>query len=156
MSSEIRRTTCNRDCPDVCGILATVQDGRVVALEGDPDHPITRGFLCPRTARVYERQYAADRVLTPLVRESLDVDFRPATWDEALDLIAGRLDGIRRESGGAAILHYRCGGRCSVGMAAIALERMIFSYGCSVMMTGALTEVTQELRFPLQWQVTIW
>ena len=110
MPTEIRRTTCNRDCPDVCGILATVVDGRVVALNGDPDHPVTRGFLCPRTARVFERQYADDRVLTPLVRDSLDQEFRPASWDEALDLVAGRLDAIRRQSGGAAILHYRCGG----------------------------------------------
>ena len=110
MGIEVRRTTCNRDCPDTCGILATVQDGRVVALAGDPDHPVTRGFLCPRTARVFERQYAEDRVRTPLVRETLDSDFRRATWDEALDLIARRLDTFRRESGGASILHYRCGG----------------------------------------------
>lgn len=110
MSTEVRRTVCNRDCPDACGILATVSDGRVTSLSGDPDHPITRGFLCPRTTRVHERQYAPDRVLRPLVRESLDRDFRPAAWDEALDLVAGRLEGIRRESGGAAILHYRCGG----------------------------------------------
>ena len=110
MGTEVRRTTCNRDCPDTCGILATVQDGRVVALAGDPDHPVTRGSLCPRTARVFERQYAEDRVRTPLVRDTLDSDFRRATWDEALDLVARRLDAIRRESGGAAILHYRCGG----------------------------------------------
>ena len=48
-ADEVRRTTCNRDCPDACGIVATVRDGRVVKLQGDGDHPVTRGFLCFRT-----------------------------------------------------------------------------------------------------------
>lgn len=39
---EIRKTVCNRDCPDACGIVATVEDGRVVRLQGDPDYPVTR------------------------------------------------------------------------------------------------------------------
>ena len=48
------RTTCNRDCPDACGILATVADGVVTKLEGDPEHPVTKGFLCFRTSRYPE------------------------------------------------------------------------------------------------------
>lgn len=110
MAIEVKRTTCNRDCPDACGILATVEDGRVVALRGDPEHPVTRGSLCSRTSRVFERQYADDRILTPLVRASLNDPFNEASWDEALDLVAGRLMDIREASGAAAILHYRCGG----------------------------------------------
>ncbi|MBM3495463.1 MAG: hypothetical protein FJX72_14245, partial [Armatimonadetes bacterium] len=51
MPAETRRTACSRDCPDACGVLATVEDGRVVDLRGDPDHPVTRGFLCFRTSR---------------------------------------------------------------------------------------------------------
>ena len=43
---EVLHTACNRDCPDACGIVARVEDGRVLALGGDPDHPVTRGFLC--------------------------------------------------------------------------------------------------------------
>jgi len=45
---ELKKTLCNRDCPDVCSIVATVEDGRVTRLQGDKQHPITRGFLCKR------------------------------------------------------------------------------------------------------------
>src|SRR5262245_22764535 len=55
---EIKRTTCNRDCPDACAILATVEDGRITSLKGDPAHPITQGFLCYRTSHFLETQYS--------------------------------------------------------------------------------------------------
>ena len=45
------KTTSNRDCPDACSMIATVEDGRVTRLRGDPDHPITQGFLCHRTGQ---------------------------------------------------------------------------------------------------------
>ena len=54
---EIKKTLCNRDCPDACGIAATVEDGRVVALTGDKDHPVTEGFLCYRTNQFLGRQF---------------------------------------------------------------------------------------------------
>lgn len=65
---EIRKTVCNRDCPDAFGIVATVEDGRVVRLQGDPDHPVTRGFLCFRTSHFLSTQYAEDRLTRPLLR----------------------------------------------------------------------------------------
>ena len=102
------RTTCNRDCPDACGIVATVSSGRITKIQGDPDHPVTRGFLCYRTSRFLERQYDPDRITTPLVRSGGTL--RPATWDETLDRIAERMLRIKTESGAAAILHYRSGG----------------------------------------------
>lgn len=108
----IRRTVCNRDCPDTCAILATVEGGRVTRLRGDPDHPITRGFLCQRTQRFLERQHAPDRLLAPQMRRNgvlVEV-----SWDEALDRIAERLLAIRAESGPASIFHYRSGGSLGV------------------------------------------
>ena len=48
------RTACTRDCPDACQILATVDDGRITRLRGDPDHPVTRGFLCVKGRFGYE------------------------------------------------------------------------------------------------------
>jgi len=109
---EIRKTACNRDCPDACGIVATIQDGRVVSLQGDPDHPVTQGFLCHRTSRFLQRQYDPDRLTTPLVRKNGEL--APASWDHALDLIAETMLRIRAESGGDAILHYRCGGSLGI------------------------------------------
>jgi anaerobic selenocysteine-containing dehydrogenase len=105
---EHKKTLCNRDCPDVCSIVATVEDGRVTQLRGDKDHPITRGFLCARTSRFLETQYSPDRLTTPLVRRNGRL--APASWDEALDLVAAQLTQIRRESGPEAIFHYKSGG----------------------------------------------
>jgi anaerobic selenocysteine-containing dehydrogenase len=101
---EIRKTVCNRDCPDACAIVAHVEDGRVVRLGGDPAHPVTDGFLCWRTNNFLPLQYSAERLTTPLLRG------KPVSWDEALDFAAGELLRIRAESGPAAILSYRSGG----------------------------------------------
>jgi anaerobic selenocysteine-containing dehydrogenase len=90
--------------------VATVEDGRVTQLQGDKDHPVTRGFLCYRTSHFLPLQYSPDRLTQPLYRERLGDDFRPITWDSALDLAAARLTAIRTESGPAAIFHYRSGG----------------------------------------------
>lgn len=108
MPTERRKTLCNRDCPDTCGLVATVHEGRVVKLEGDRDHPITRGFLCYRTNQFLRTQYSPERLTTPLLREGGEL--RAASWDEALDVIAESLLRIRRESGPAAIFHYASGG----------------------------------------------
>lgn len=99
---------CSRDCPDACSIVATVEDGRVTKLQGDKDHPVTQGFLCRRTSQYLDRHYSPERLTTPLVRR--DGVLVPATWDEALDLVAEKLVAIRRESGPAAIFHYRSAG----------------------------------------------
>jgi anaerobic selenocysteine-containing dehydrogenase len=117
-----RRTLCNRDCPDTCGIIADVQmpdpvtgddaAGRVVRLRGDPDHPVTRGFLCYRTSHFLERQYSPERLTAPLLRRRSQLE--PASWTEALDHIAERLTAIRAESGPTAILHYKSGGSLGV------------------------------------------
>ena len=105
---ETHRTLCNRDCPDACGIVATVEDGRVIRIGGDPDHPVTKGFLCYRTNHFLTTQYAPDRLTSPLLRKNGELT--PVSWDEALDFVAGRLTAIRAESGPAAIFHYRSGG----------------------------------------------
>lgn len=102
------RTACNRDCPDACGIIATVEDGRVTRIQGDPDHPVTRGFLCRRTNGYLERHEDPSRLTTPLIRR--DGELQPASWDEAMDLIASTMLRIRDESGPAALLHQRGGG----------------------------------------------
>lgn len=106
--SHVVRTACTRDCPDACQILATVDEGRVVKLRGDPSHPITRGFLCYRTDHYLERQYSEERLRTPLIRK--EGSLRSASWDEALDLVAERLRAARDEHGFASIMHYQSGG----------------------------------------------
>ncbi len=108
------RTTCTRDCPDACGLIATVDDaGRVTRLQGDPEHPITRGFLCYRVGTHYlSRHHSQERLTTPLVRRG--DRFEPISWQDALDLAAERLDRIRQESGAAAIVHVQGGGSLGI------------------------------------------
>jgi anaerobic selenocysteine-containing dehydrogenase len=115
------RTACTRDCPDACQVLATVKDGRVVRLQGDPKHPITRGFLCYRTDHFLERQYSEERLTTPLIRKNGALE--PASWDEALDLVAKELTEARDVYGAQSIFHYQSGG--SLGMVKT-LNRLLF------------------------------
>ena len=82
----------------------TVEDGRAVKVAGDPDHPITVGFLCGKVSNYLDRVYSDERVLHPLVREN--GGFRRATWDEALDRVAEGLRSARDEFGGESILPY--------------------------------------------------
>jgi anaerobic selenocysteine-containing dehydrogenase len=128
------KTSCNRDCPDACGIVATVEDGRVTALRGDPEHPVTRGFLCYRTSRFLDRQYDADRLTTPLLRRN--GTFEAVSWDDALDLVAERMLRIRDESGPAAILNYRSGG--SLGMMKRVTDRFFERFGPVTIKSGSV------------------
>jgi anaerobic selenocysteine-containing dehydrogenase len=141
------RTACNRDCPDACGMLVTVEDGRAVKLEGDPEHPVTRGFLCYRTNRFLERQYDPERLRTPLRRTASG--FRPVSWDDALDLVSESLLRIRRESGPAAILHYRSGG--SMGLMKHATDYFFERFGPVTIKSGDICsgagEAAQEADF---------
>jgi anaerobic selenocysteine-containing dehydrogenase len=119
MATTTARTVCNRDCPDACGLVATVEDGRLVRLAGDPDHPVTRGFLCARTSQFPARQNSPDRLKTPLLRDGSG--FREVSWQEAIGFAAERLLAIRASSGPAAILHYRSGG--SLGLVKTVVDR---------------------------------
>jgi anaerobic selenocysteine-containing dehydrogenase len=129
MTTKIVHAACPHDCPDACGVLITVEDGRAVRIQGDPAHPVTRGFLCAKVARYLDRVYSPERVLYPLrrvapkgvarshgseTRATQAAQFRRITWDEALDEIAARLKEIIREFGGEAILPYSYGGTLAV------------------------------------------
>ena len=59
---------CPHDCPDACGVLITIEDGRATKIQGDPAHPVTRGFLCAKVAKYLDRVYSPGRVLYPMRR----------------------------------------------------------------------------------------
>jgi len=107
------RGACPHDCPDTCAMLVHVRDGRAVRVQGDPEHPVTQGFLCTKVNRYVERTYHAERLTVPLRRVGPKGEgrFEPATWDEALDDIARRLNEIRHgDAGPQAILPYSYSG----------------------------------------------
>lgn len=89
-----------------CGLIAKIKNGRVVKLDGNPDHPHSKGNLCPRGQSGLMNTYDPDRVLTPLIRvgnrgEGL---FRKASWEEALDLIASKMLAIKNNYGPEAMV----------------------------------------------------
>lgn len=94
-------------------MLVTVEDGRATRVAGDPDHPVTQGFLCAKVNRYVERTYHRDRLLHPMRRIGPKGagQFARITWDEALDEIADRLNAIRHsETGSQGILPYSYAG----------------------------------------------
>jgi anaerobic selenocysteine-containing dehydrogenase len=109
---EIRHSVCSLDCPDCCSVLVTIENGRATKLRGNPEHPITRGFLCGKVAQYLEREYHPDRLLHPMRRTGPKGSgrFERITWDEALDTIATRLHAIASEFGPEAILPYSYAG----------------------------------------------
>jgi anaerobic selenocysteine-containing dehydrogenase len=111
-ASETRRSVCALDCPDACALLVTVEDGRGVKLRGDPDHPVTQGFLCGKVARYLEREYSPGRLLYPQVRTGVKGEgrFLRASWDAAVDLIAERLQEISNYYGPESVLPYSYAG----------------------------------------------
>jgi anaerobic selenocysteine-containing dehydrogenase len=129
MPKRVVHAACPHDCPDACGVLITVEDGKATRIQGDPAHPVTRGFLCAKVAKYLDRVYSPDRVLYPMRRVapkgtqvgSFAPPGRPTaavpaqvwqriTWDEALDEIKMRFEEIISACGSEAILPYSYGG----------------------------------------------
>lgn len=105
--SDIKKiiTTCTRDCPNTCGLEATVENGRLVRLTGSKNHPLTRGMACHKASKYIDRVYSKERITKPMMRGASGR--REVLWDEALDLIAEKMKTIRDEDGPEAILYYQ-------------------------------------------------
>ncbi|HHT9119798.1 MAG TPA: molybdopterin-containing oxidoreductase family protein [Candidatus Hypogeohydataceae bacterium YC41] len=101
-------SVCSHDCPDTCSILSHVKGGRLVKVEGNPEHPVTRGFLCPKVRHYPERVYSTDRVLYPMKRVGPKGmgRFQRISWDEAVETIASHWKAIINREGPTAILPY--------------------------------------------------
>jgi len=113
---EFKRSVCPHDCPDTCGLLVGVEDGRVLSVKGDPEHPFTRGAICVKVRHYPERVYSPLRVLHPLKRVGAKGagTFERITWDQALDEIVHQYKQIISDSGAEAILPYSYAGTMGV------------------------------------------
>jgi anaerobic selenocysteine-containing dehydrogenase len=130
------RGACPHDCPDTCAMLTHVRDGRAVRVQGDPDHPVTQGFLCTKVNRYVERTYHPDRLTVPLRRVGPKGEgrFEPATWDEALDDIARRLNAIRfGPHGPQSILPYSYAGTMGLAQGSSMDRRLFHRIGASLL-----------------------
>ncbi len=109
---EVLRSVCPYDCPDTCGLIINVEDGKVIKVQGDPEHPFTRGTLCPKMAHYEKTVHSKKRILTPLLRNGAKGSgrFEPISWDEAIKHIATKWKEIIVKYGSEAILPYSYAG----------------------------------------------
>jgi anaerobic selenocysteine-containing dehydrogenase len=105
-------TACPLDCPDSCSLAVSVQNGKVVTLDGSHRNPVTEGYICAKVRRFGERVYGPDRLLYPAVRRGRKGEgkFERVTWDAALERIAGKMEEARTKWGGESILPFSYGG----------------------------------------------
>ena len=105
----IEKTACIL-CSRNCGLTVTVENGRFTRIRGDDDHPVTKGYICQKAARLDHYQNHDDRLQYPLKRQA-DGSFVRVSWDQALGDIAKRLIAIRKKHGGRAFAFYGGGGQ---------------------------------------------
>lgn len=106
------RTACPLDCPDACSLVATVEDGRLVRLDGDHRNSLTDGFICAKVREIGGHLEGPERLRHPAVRVGPKGEgrFREVGWDEALDVVAARLREAVDVHGGESILPVCYGG----------------------------------------------
>jgi anaerobic selenocysteine-containing dehydrogenase len=117
--NKVVHAACPHDCPDACGVLITVDtlSGKATKIQGDPSHPVTRGFLCAKVAKYLDRVYSPDRVLYPMRRKATKGQalppaqaFERISWETALEDIVSKFKTVSKEFGPEAILPYSYGG----------------------------------------------
>src|SRR5689334_13207803 len=109
---QVLPSVCPLDCPDRCALDVTVDNGRVVKIDGSDRSDYTSGYICSKVRHFTERQYSPDRVLHPMKRVGAkgERQFEAISWDEALRLIADRFTNIANTAGPEAILPYHYDG----------------------------------------------
>src|SRR5256886_17482132 len=93
-------TVC-RECPAGCGVIARNREGRVVKLEGNPDHPVNAGALCMRGQAALQGLYHPDRFAGPRLRDGASL--KPVPWDVAQKVVVAKLTELRSAAKGQAI-----------------------------------------------------
>ena len=112
MPKVMKRSVCPYDCPDTCGLLVEVKDGKAVKVSGDPDHPFTRGTLCVKMNHYEETVHSPLRLTHPMLRAGIkgSGEFRSVSWEEAVDRIAEGWQKTIDQYGSEAILPYSYAG----------------------------------------------
>ncbi|MBC2722747.1 molybdopterin-dependent oxidoreductase [Desulfosporosinus sp.] len=112
MKSEVKQSVCPYDCPDMCGLLVEVVDNQAVKVTGDPEHPFTRGTLCPKMHHYERTVHSPQRLTQPLLRigEKGEGKYKKITWDEGIQRIVNAWKEIISEYGAEAILPYSYAG----------------------------------------------
>ncbi|MFC0472169.1 molybdopterin oxidoreductase family protein [Halalkalibacter kiskunsagensis] len=101
-------SVCSLDCPDQCGLLVHKKDGKIVKVEGEPNHPVTQGNICNKVRNMTERLYDSNRLSTPLKRVGPKGAgaFAPISWNEAIETIVLKWKQLIDKHGPESILPY--------------------------------------------------
>src|SRR6516164_432681 len=148
MSREVLGT-CHHDCPDSCGWVVTVDDGgHATRMRVNPEHPYSRGELCPKVNRFLSRVYSPDRILHPLVRVGPkgEARFERATWDEAMAVVAERTTAAIERHGSETVLPWWSAGNQSV-LSNGSLAVRFFTRLGATMPTGSLCGAVAKAGF---------
>lgn len=127
-------TACTLDCPDACSLAVTVTDGRITDIDAGPENPFTDGWICAKVRRHHRRVYAPERVLTPLIRTGAKGagEFRSATWDEALGVVADRVRRTLASKGPDGVVAYTYNSSTAVVESNSASEAVFAAIGATV------------------------
>ncbi len=156
MAPLLIRGACPHDCPDTCGVITEVEGGRAVAFRGDPDNPVTKGWLCAKVRPYLDHVYHPDRVLFPVRRAGPKGggQWQRITWQAALDEIAERWKAIIKSYGPEAILPYSYSGTLGLVQMTVASARFWNRLGASQLersICGAAAEFAVEATLGARW-----
>ena len=128
------RGLCPHDCPDTCALLTTVENGRAVKVQGNPNHKHTDGVLCTKVSRYTERTYSPERLMFPLKRSGPkgSGQFVRVSWEEAIADIAAKLQTIAADNP-EAILPYSYGGTMGWVQSESMASRFFHKIGASLL-----------------------
>lgn len=98
------RSACPLDCWDACAFIVEIDSEGKIEIKGDPDHPVTQGFVCQKARKLVERNSASNRLDTPLLRKNGELV--PVSWDEALDTWVSKIRKAIDTGGPRSILWY--------------------------------------------------
>ena len=132
--TRVVHTACTLDCPDACSLAVTVTDGRITDIDAGPENPFTDGWICAKVRRHHRRVYAPERVLTPLIRTGAKGagEFRTATWDEALGVVADRVRRTLASKGPDGVVAYTYNSSAAVVESNSATEALFAALGATV------------------------
>lgn len=101
-------SVCSLDCPDQCGLLLHKKDGKIVKIDGDPNHPVTNGNICNKVRNMAARLYDDKRLKYPLKRIGAKGEgkFERISWEEAIETITSRWKELIQTDGPESILPY--------------------------------------------------
>ena len=123
---DLVRGACPHDCPDTCGVVTEVENGRAIRFSADPDHPITQGWLCAKVRPYLDHVYHPDRLMQPLRRigPKGSGQWQPITWEAAVAEIVARWQDIIARYGAEAILPYSYSGTLGLVQMTVASTRL--------------------------------